>query len=91
MGEVSPADLFTKFLSREKVHQLMSLFGCECRLGMAESAPLLRPHASRGQQGSHLADANPLPTFGVLSGGEVHDEDCLSHMHSEPEIDGCFP
>ena len=33
-GEVNPADLFTKhLLSREKIHQLVSLFGCQYREG----------------------------------------------------------
>ena len=42
-GEVNPADLFTKHLqSREKVHQLLGLFGCEYRTGRSEAAPLLR-------------------------------------------------
>ena len=43
-GEENPADLFTKHLpSRDKVHQLVRLFGCEYRSGRAASAPLLRP------------------------------------------------
>ena len=33
-GEVNPADLFSKHLpSREKIHQLTALFGCEYREG----------------------------------------------------------
>ena len=64
-GEVNPADLFTEHLpSREKVHQLMSVFVCEYRSGRAASAPMLLPDGSSGQQGSHLADADPLPTLG---------------------------
>ena len=43
-GEENPADLFTKHLpSRDKVHSLVRLFGCEYRDGRAVvSAPLLR-------------------------------------------------
>ena len=42
-GELSPADLFTKFIgSRDKILQLWELFGCECRGGRAEPAPWLR-------------------------------------------------
>ena len=42
-GEENPADLFTKHLpSRDKVHSLVRLFGCEYRDGRAASAPLLR-------------------------------------------------
>ena len=43
-GEENPADLFTKHSpSKDKVHQLVRLFGCEYRDGRAASAPLLRP------------------------------------------------
>ena len=53
-GEINPADLFTKHLaSREKVHQLLGLFGCEYREGRAKSAPLLRPMDSNDRQGGH--------------------------------------
>ena len=91
-GEVNPADLFTKHLpSREKVHQLMSLFGCEYRAGRAESAPLLRPAGSSGQQGSHLADVDPLPTFVVAAEGEIHDEKLLPHLYPAGEIRRMFP
>ena len=91
-GEVNPADLFTKHLpSREKVHQLMGLFGCEYRTGRAESAPLLRPKGSNGQEGSHLADVDPLPTFNVVADGEIHDEERLPHMYSEGDIERMFP
>ena len=43
-GEENPADLFTKHLpSKEKVHSLVRLFGCDYRSGRAAAAPLLRP------------------------------------------------
>ena len=43
-GDENPADLFTKHLpSKDKVHQLVRLFGCEYRDGRAAAAPLLRP------------------------------------------------
>ena len=91
-GEVNPADLFTKHLpSKEKVHQLLGLFGCEYRAGRAESAPLLRPAGSSGQQGSHLADVDPLPTFSVAAEGEIHDETLLPHMYPEEIIRKMFP
>ena len=56
-GEVNPAYLFTKHLpSREQVHQLLKLFGCEYRSGRAASAPQLRPMDLVNQQGGHLVD-----------------------------------
>ena len=90
-GEVNPADLFTKHLpSREKVHQLLSLFGCEYREGRAAAAPLLRPHGSDSRQGGHPTH-DPLPTFVAELEAELHDINLLPHMHTKVEIDKKFP
>ena len=91
-GEVNPADLFTKHLpSREKVHQLLGLFGCEYRSGRAAAAPLLRPLDSGGQQGGHLTDHDPLPTFAAETVDVPHDESRLPHMYPVDEIARLFP
>jgi hypothetical protein len=91
-GEVNPADLFTKHLpSREKVHQLLGLFGCEYRDGRAASAPLLRPLEGNGQQGGHLAGEDPLPTFAAYTDDVPHDESRLPHMYPVEEIARLFP
>ena len=90
-GEVNPADLFTKHLpSREKVHQLLSLFGCEYREGRAAAEPLLRPHGSDSRQGGHPTH-DPLPTFVAELEAELHDINLLPHMHTKVEIDKKFP
>ena len=90
-GEVNPADLFTKHLpSKDKVHQLMGLFGCEYRSGRAEAAPLLRPLGNDSQQASHLNDVDPLPNF-ICAEGEIHDESRLPHLYGEDEIEKQFP
>ena len=92
-GEVNPADLFTKHLpSREKVHQLFKLFGCEYREGRPDSAPLLRPRDSVCQQDGQLAEPTSLPNFtvGELEAG-LHDPGRLPHLHSEEEIRKLFP
>ena len=90
-GEVNPADIFTKHLpSREKVHQLMALFGCECREGRAASAPLLRPHGHDNREGGHPND-DPLPTFVANFDCKPHNPDVLPHMHSASDIDELFP
>ena len=64
-GEVNLADVFTQHLpSKDKIHQMTALFGCECREGRAETAPPLRPNAAHGQQGGHLQSDDghdPLP------------------------------
>ena len=88
-GEVNPADLFTKHLpSREKIHQLTALFGCEYREGRAESAPLLRP--AERQHDGHLPEVEPLPNF-VMSDARPHDPNVLPHMHCEGDIEKLFP
>ena len=92
LGEMNPADLFTKHLpSREKIHQLIGLFGCEYREGRAASAPLLRPLGSDGQQGGHLAGDDPLPTFAAVTEDIPHDESRLPHMYSTDDIARLFP
>jgi hypothetical protein len=75
-GEVKPANLFTKHLpSKDKIHQLTSLFGCEYRTGRAEGAPLLRPHSSDGQKVGHLPVEGLLPHFNIVFDKiEPHDE-----------------
>ena len=90
-GEVNPADLFTKHLpSREKVHQLLGLFGCEYREGRAAAAPLLRPHED-GQKGGHLTSEEPLPMYLAFDESAPHDESRLPHMYSAEKIEQLFP
>ena len=90
-GEVNPADIFTKHLpSKEKVHQLMGLFGCEYREGRAAAAPLLRPHGNDDREGGHRVD-DPLPTFMANVEAEPHDPNLLPHLHSAVDIEKLFP
>ena len=90
-GEVNPADLFTKHLpSREKVHQLLNLFGCEYRDGRPAAAPLLRPHGSDDRQGGH-STFDPLPTFVTELEAKIHDPNVLPHMYPDIDIDKMFP
>ena len=96
-GDVNPADLFTKHLpSREKLHQLVGLFGCYYREGRPEAAPLLRPQAAKGRQGAHPPideDEEMLiaPAFALSEEQEVHDVHRLPHMHSPAEEMRYFP
>ena len=92
-GEVNPADLFTKHLpSKDKIHQLTSLFGCEYRTGRAEGAPLLRTHSSDGQKVGHLPVARLLPHFNVdFDKIEPHDESVLPHLHEFEYARKMFP
>ena len=89
---MSPADLFTKhFPGREKVHQLLGLFGCEYREGRAAAAPLLRPLDHESQQGGHLAHRDPLPTFTAETADVPHDEPRLPHTYPADVIAKLFP
>ena len=94
-GEVNPADLFTKHLpSREKVHQLLGLFGCEYRSGRAAAAPLLRPHDNADQRGGHLDGDDDydshLPTY-TTEASRPHDSTRLPHKYSRRDIARMFP
>ena len=60
-GEQNPADLFTKHLpSKDKVHTLVRMFGCEYREGRSAAAPLLRPMESQ-QEVHEVHDRYLLP------------------------------
>ena len=91
-GEVNPADLFTKHLpSKDKIHQLTALFGCEYREGRSATAPLLRPNI--GQQDGHLPDdcgGDPLPHF-VIQEAKAHDCSKLPHQYEPEEVEKMFP
>ena len=89
-GEVNPADLFTKHLpSKDKVHQLLGLFGCEHWAGRAASAPLLRPHGTDGREGGQSAGGDPLPTFNLEA--ELHDEHTSPHLDASEDVRRMLP
>jgi hypothetical protein len=95
-GDVNPADLFTKHLpSRDKIHQLVKLFGCEYRAGRSEAAPLLRPQGSSGGKGGQPSTGH-LPAFVMMPDGEKdhqepHDLNVLPHLYGRKERDRLFP
>ena len=73
-GEVNPADIFTKHLpSREKVHQLMSLFGCEYREGRAKSAPMLKKKT-------------PMTSIDELPGGDDIEMHVIRDLDESREV-----
>ena len=90
-GDVNPADLFTKHLpSKDKIHQLTKLFGCEYRSGRPDAAPLLRPNIVEGRQGGHPSNDSVAPVH-AMAEPEAHDVSRLPHMHSAEEIKKHFP
>jgi len=60
-GEVNPADVFTKHsASRDKLAQLVNLFGCQYREGRAEAAPQLK-----GGVGTKTTIGEAIGTYAV--------------------------
>ena len=51
----------------------------------------MRPLDTGGQQGGHLADSDPLPTFVAETANVPHDESRLPHMYPVDEIAWLFP
>ena len=102
-GDVNPADLFTKHLpSKDKIHQLVGLFGCEYRSGRSEAAPLLRPKDASGGQGGQPATGYlstfvvaPAAVFVTAEGEEdrqtPHDINILPHMYGHEDMERLFP
>ena len=76
-GDVNPADLFTKhLLSRERVLNLTTLFGCEFRTGRPSNAPQLRKE--KGEVNNVIEH-------------EAHDINVLPHEYAEDDLDQYFP
>ena len=102
-GEDNPADLFTKHLpSKEKVHNLVKLFGCECRDGRSAAAPLLRPMDEANLCDSSLGGRNAKDTFSnTLSRADLaccelpifslSTSNTLPHLYPVADIDRLFP
>ena len=94
-GEVNPADLFTKHLpSRDKVHSLTALFGCELRAGRAETAPLLR----KKEVPTHIEEDQEEDGIALMDGFDTrfdsmvpHDPGVLPHHYSDEDIEELFP
>jgi len=89
-GVANPADLLTKHsLSRERLRDLVKLFGCEYREGRASAAPMLRRTQSDKRT---MAEAE---TEGLTAG--VNEDEELSRpvmphkIFNEEELDKLYP
>ena len=95
-GEVNPADLLTKFLSsKDKVDQLVNLYGCVFMGGRAKSAPLLK---KRDGYDAVAADGEvhlmgEIDEHGTVAVPEAdwHDITVWPHLHSEELMARMFP
>ena len=99
-GECNPADLLTKHLpSREKLDQLVALYGCEFRGGRAASAPLLRkrkaeelPSMSEDEEPvAYVLENLDMKRQVLVQEACTHDIARWPHLHSNDEIEKMFP
>ena len=102
-GDENPADLFTKHLpSKDKVHSLVKLFGCEYRDGRSAAAPLLRPMEESNLLDSSLGGRKAKDTFSnTLSRADLACRelpifslstcDRLPHLYPAADQDRLFP
>ena len=80
-GEVNPADVFTKHMpSRDRLAQLMRLFGCRFYGGRADSAPAMREGAGTKLT---MAAHNDLQA--------CTDEVSVPHLCGDQHIDANYP
>ena len=101
LGDVNPADLLTKHMtSRDKMEQLIKLFGLVAMKGRAKSAPLLRKKriAEVGAEVDIEEDLDICVVKDLDEDGEVvtheagrHDIDVWPHLHSPEQIAALFP
>ena len=101
LGELNPADLLTKFLTgKEKLDQLIKLFGLVAMTGRAKSAPMLRrKKALDGDCDTPVDDDQELYVMddidesGVVVVPEAlrHDLEVWPHLHSEELQAKLFP
>jgi hypothetical protein len=81
-GEENPADIFTKHsLSRDKLQQLVKLFGCHYRDGRAAAAPLLRKSQTSGVKISEADDG--LGEIMEVTDANMWAEGVLDPNHDE--------
>ncbi len=89
-GELNPADLFTKHIAtKDKLAQLIRLFGCDLRGGRATSAPALR-QADAGR--TTMADAESMAMLAhVADGSRIAIPRCLVHSSPGGACYACLP
>ena len=98
-GECNPADLLTKHMpSREKLTQLVQLFGCAFVEGRAASAPLLRKRKPEELAGHGFADDvieviedSDLHGKIFMLEAKAHDVGRWPHLYPADEQEVMFP
>ncbi len=94
-GLANPADLLTKHsLSRERLRDLVKLYGCEYRPGRASLAPTLR--RTQGTK-TTMADAATEDLTGEIESREPNEDEELIRpvmphkLFSDTELDALYP
>ena len=98
-GDCNPADLLTKHMpSREKLTQLVQLFGCAFIDGRAAPAPLLRRRKPEELAGRGFADDEvDIVKDSDMHGNifmveaRAHDVDRWPHLYPADELEAMFP
>ena len=92
-GELNPADLLTKYIvGKDKVDQLVSLYGLVFRDGRAASAPLLKKKVvpTNVLEVNVVKDSDLMGDI-VVPEADFHDVTRWPHMYSEDEMGKMFP
>ena len=98
-GDVNPADLLTKhFGSKDKVDQLVNLYGCEFMTGRAKAAPQLKKKDPPQRDHRDAVDLELDVMDYIVDGrdvivpeAELHDIRLWPHLHSPAQMDRMFP
>jgi hypothetical protein len=98
-GELNPADLLTKHMpSREKLTQLVELFGCSFVDGRAASAPLLRKRKPEEMKGAfdeddivEVIEDSDLNGKIYMLDAKSHDLSRWPHLYPAGEQEILFP
>ena len=101
LGDLNPADLLTKFLTgKDKLDQLIKLFGLVAMSGRAKSAPLLRKKNPMNVECDMPSEDDPelCVLDGIDECGQVvvpealrHDIEIWPHLHPADLLDKLFP
>ena len=94
-GELNPADLLTKFIvGKDKVDQLVSLYGLVFMEGRAASAPLLKkktvPTKGDIAEVNIVKDSDLMGDI-VVPEADFHDVTRWPHSYTEEEMGKMFP
>ena len=94
-GDLNPADLLTKYIvGKEKIDQLVALYGLVYMDGRAAAAPLLKkktiPTKTDAKEINIVKDSDLVGDI-VVPEADFHDVTRWPHSYTEEEIGKMFP